>query len=507
VKKVIIIGAGIGGLATANLLAASGYEVVIYEQNDQPGGRAGRLHIDGFTFDTGPSWYLMPEVFEQYFRLFGEDVSTLLELQRLDPAYKVFFEGEAAPVTIHADLEADKQTFEQIESGSGARLERYLARSEDIYTAAIEQFLYTNFERPQTMLRPATIKTLPRMAVAALTPIDRYVGRYFQDSRLRRIMEYPMVFLGTSPYEAPAIYSLMSHMDFNQGVFYPRRGLYAIIEALVAIGTRSGVTYHYNTAVSKIESIQGIATGVRLENGTVDEADIIISNADLHFTETQLLAPANRTYDAGYWKKKQAGPSALLMYLGVKGSLPELDHHNLLFTEDWRANFDAIFKTKTWPTPASIYICKPSQTDATVAPAGHENMFVLVPAPANPDVTPQQLEALSETYLDQIVAMTGIADLKDRIVVKRLAGPNDFAHTYNAWQGTALGLSHRLNQSALFRPSNHSKRLNNLYYVGANTTPGVGLPMCLIGAELVYKRLTGDTTSTPITSLLRSSDA
>lgn len=497
-SNVVIIGAGIGGLATANLLAKSGHKVSIYEKQPSPGGRAGSLKIDGFTFDTGPSWYLMPEVFSHYYDLLGEDVHQHLALKRLDPAYKVFFQDEPDAVTIHADLAHDKQTFEQIETGAGDKLVQYLDKSQEMYQAALDNFLYTNFDDKKSMLKLDVIKLLPRLARAALTPIDNYVGQYFADRRLKQIMEYPMVFLGTSPFEAPALYSLMSHMDFNQGVFYPQNGMYTIIESLMAIGRKLGVNYNFNSPVTAIQSENGVAHSIELARGDVIEADIIISNADLHFTETRLLQPKDQTYPEAYWRKKQAGPSALLMYLGVKGEIPELIHHNLLFTKDWRANFDAIFKHKSWPTPASIYICKPSATDASVAPNNHENMFVLVPVPAKLGTNKEELTRLADGYLQQIAEMTGIHDLIKRITVKRLVGPDDFAQDFNSWQGTALGLSHTLMQSALFRPANKSKKLQNLYYVGGNTMPGIGLPMCLIGAELIYKRLTGDSSAGPL---------
>ena len=288
-KKVVIIGAGIGGLATANLLAASGYEVSVYEKNSMAGGRAGTYSVDGFTFDTGPSWYLMPEVFAHYFELLGEDVTEHLDLLRLDPAYKVFFENYKDTITIHADVTKDKQTFEQIEQGAGKQLEKYLKSSENIYTASMKHFLYTNFSKKMSIINTDIIRLSPRFAGTAFMSIDTYVNRFFSDKRLRQIMEYPMVFLGTSPFEAPAIYSLMSHMDFKQGVFYPRGGMYTIIEALVRIGTKLNVTYHYDSEVSAIRTTDGQATGIALKTGETVPADIVISNADLHFTETNCL--------------------------------------------------------------------------------------------------------------------------------------------------------------------------------------------------------------------------
>lgn len=499
-KKVVIIGAGIGGLATANILAKAGYKVSVYETHAQPGGRAGKMIVDGFTFDTGPSWYLMPEVFDNYFKLIGEDIKNYISLSRLDPAYKVFFES-GEPVLVHADRLKDMQTFESIESGAGKQLEKYLNESKKTYESAIENFLYTNFSPLRKAMNLKSVGIVPRMARMALTPIDTYVGKYFKSARLKQILQYPMVFLGTSPYEAPAIYNLMSHMDFNQGVYYPKNGMYTIIEALMKIGRKTGVEYHFESPIERIITTKGKATGVKLQSGKSIKADIVISNADLHFTETSLLDKPVQSYPESYWQKKQAGPSALLVYLGIKGELPELEHHNLLFSADWRQNFESIFKDKQWPNPASIYICKPSQTDSTLAPAGHENVFVLVPAPATLGTSKKELERLADTYLDQIATMSGIVDFKERIVFKHIVGPDDFAHDFNAWQGTALGLSHLLKQSALFRPSNKSKKVSNLYYVGGNTVPGIGLPMCLISAELVYKRLIHDTSANALKSL------
>ena len=339
------------------------------------------------------------------------------------------------------------------------------------------------------------------MAKLALMPIDKYVGKFVSDRRLRQILEYPMVFLGSSPFSAPAIYSLMSALDFREGVFYPRGGIYTIIEQLVELGNELGVTYHYDVPVKQIITKQNHATGILLHDGTRVDADIVISNADLHFTETKLVESRHQSYPEKYWDKREASPSALLMYLGVKGKLPELEHHNLFFVDDWKQNFEDIFGDKKLPDPASLYICKPSATDATVAPKGNENVFVLVPLPSGISVDKKDMNVLADKYLALIEKTTGVSDLRKRLVVKELFGPNDFVNTFNAWQGTALGPSHILRQSALFRTPNKSRKLKNLYYVGGSTTPGIGLPMCLIGAELVYKRLAGDKLGGPIKSV------
>ncbi len=489
-KTVVIIGAGIGGLATANLLAKAGYIVHVYEKNSAPGGRVGLLKKDGFTFDTGPSWYLMPSVFEHYYQLLGETTNSQLKLQRLQPAYKVFFE-HAEPVTITSDPKVDAQTFDTIEPGAGEQLKRYVASSSAIYQLALKHFLYSNFERPSELLHPEIITRSGALLRRSTQSIHAYVKKYVTDQRLQQILEYAMVFLGTSPFQAPSLYSLMSALDFEEGVFYPEGGLYSIITSLEALGRNLGVQYHYNCHTKRIRSHNNRATGIELVTGEVIAADIVISNADLHHTETKLVQQSHQSYPEAYWQKQEASPSALLMYLGIKGTLPELQHHNLLFVDDWKQNFADIYSNKQPPKKASIYMCKPSQTDASVAPKGTENVFVLVPLPAGISLNSDQQQKLGNRYLAQIKAMTGI-DLQSRIISRTFYGPDDFAEKLHSWQSSMLGPSHVLKQSAFFRTPNRSKKLANLYYVGAGTTPGIGLPMCLISAELVYKRIIGE---------------
>lgn len=491
-QKIIIIGAGIGGLATANLLAKAGHEVHVYESLHSAGGRAGTLSKDGFIFDTGPSWYLMPKVFEHYYDLLDKKIIDELHLTKLAPAYRVFFEHDE-PITITGSLHKDALLFEKIETGSGSWLKKYIRESDEIYQLSLKHFLYSNFANVKDFIKYDLLKRSLKMGQLALTPIHRYIARSIHDRRLQQILEYPMVFLGTSPFSAPALYSLMSALDFKEGVFYPQGGIYKIIESLQRIAEELGVTIHYNAPVKQIIVKNDIAVGIKTGNKKND-ADIVISNADLHFTETQLLSPAHQSYAESYWKKQQAGPSALLMYLGVKGKLPKLTHHNLLFVDDWKKNFKDIYSSKTVPKNPSIYISKPSETDRTVAPKGHENVFILVPLPSGVSVSQSSLQHLADQYLLQIEKMTGVS-LIDRIVTKTLFGPNDFGSKFHSWQNTALGPSHILKQSAFFRTPNKSKQVSNLYYVGGSTVPGIGLPMCLIGAELVFKRILGDNRS------------
>lgn len=504
-QTIVIIGGGIGGLATANLLAEAGHSVTVYEKDEMLGGRAGKRSVAGFTFDTGPSWYLMPDVFEHYYELLGETTNDWLDLRKLTPAYKVFFES-SEPLTIAGTLEADQATFEAIESGAGRALERYVRRSNELYQLSLKHFLYTNFERVSDFFRLDIMQNILQLPKMLLQPIDRYVSGFVHDTRLKQILEYPMVFLGTSPFTAPSMYSLMSALDFKEGVFYPQGGMYTIIESLVAIGKDRGVKYVVNAPIRRIISEEHVATGIELADGEVVRADIVISNADLHYTETTLLEEKDRTYPANYWQAKEAGPGALLLYLGVKGKVPEFEHHNLLLVDDWRENFEAIYDTKTVPEKASIYVSKTSHTDPSVAPAGDENLFVLVPLPADLDWSEEELENMSDHYLKQIEMMSGVS-LRDRLLVKEAFGPGEFANKFYSWRSSMLGQSHLLKQSAFFRTPNVSKKLSNLYYVGGSTTPGIGLPMCLIGAELVYKRIIGDKRGGPVIKIEKVSEA
>lgn len=493
-QKAVIIGAGAGGLATANLLAKAGYHVEVYEQAARAGGRAGLLKSEGFSFDTGPSWLLMQTVFQQYYRLLGRDLHDELDLVRLDPAYKVFYESHD-PITITSDIKRDAATFENIEPGSGSRLEAYVRRSSRDYRLAINHFLYSNFVKRENLRHIDILRHSPALLKLATVPIHSYVSKQFTDPRLQQILEYQMVFLGSSPYKAPAIYNLMSALDFDEGVYYPRGGMYRFIENLQSIGESLGVQYHFKSPVDKIVSFRGRATGIVLKSSKLIEADIVISNADLYFTETKLLNPADQSYPEIYWKTKTPSPSALLIYMGIRGAIPEFEHHNLLFLDDWEHNFDAI-QGGTMPDKASIYISKASATDPDIAPQGDENVFVLVPIPAGVKLGADEEERYAHQYLTQIKDVTGV-DLAGRATQMTVYGPDYFEREFHAWQYSMLGPAHTLAQSAFFRPATRSRKLPNLFYVGAGTRPGIGLPMCLISAELVYKQLVGDTSAGP----------
>lgn len=492
----IVIGGGITGLATAGLLAREGHRVTVLEKQGEVGGRAGLWEHDGFRFDTGPSWYLMPEVFDHFFALMGTSAAEQLDLVKLDPGYRVLFE-EGEPVTVRSGRSESIQLFESIEPGSGARLSRYLDSASDTYEMAKKRFLYSTFASFAPLLRPDVLTRLPTLARLLLQSLHSRAAKTVADPRLRQILGYPAVFLGSSPFVTPSMYHLMSHLDLTDGVYYPMGGFTRVIESIATLAADAGVEIRTSASVHRIVVQSGAAVGVECEDGTVLDADIVVSTADLHHTETALLGREHQSYPERYWRKRVAGPGALLLYLGVRGELPQLEHHTLLFAKDWRANFDAIFGKKTQvPDVPSLYVCKPSGVDPRVAPEGHSNVFVLVPVPADPGL--DGLDELGDQVIEQIAEWAEIPDLADRIVVRRAVGPADFLRDLNSWKGSSLGPAHVLKQSAFFRGSNRSRKVRGLYYAGSSSAPGIGLPMCLISAELVIKRLRGDVSTTPL---------
>jgi phytoene desaturase len=517
-SRVVVIGGGISGLASSALLAEEGHDVVLLEARDAVGGRAGEWRTEGYRFETGPSWYLMPEVFDHFFRLLGTSADAELDLQQLDPAYRVVFEptgdAPAETVDIAADREGNLALAERLEPGGGRKLARYLDSSRWVYETAKRFFLYTTFQDLRPLLVRDVVRGLPRLVPMLTESLHRYVTRRFTDFRLAQILQYPAVFLGSSPYETPGMYHLMSTLDLEGGVLYPRGGITAVIDAVRKQAEQRGVEIRTGTPAARILT-EGTAggrprvTGVRTAAGETIGADLVVSTMDLEAAERRLLPPGLRSYDADWWAKRTPGPSAVLVLLGVRGELPELLHHTLLFTADWRRNFAAVMP-KNRPGPPlpdelSLYVCRPSATD-DVAPDGHENLFVLVPVTADPAIGhggengagEPGVEAIADRAIDQIAGWLGLPDLRDRIEVRRTIGPADFADDLAAWQGTALGPAHTLAQSALFRAGNTSTKVDGLLFAGGSTIPGIGLPMCLISAELVVKRLHGDTTAGPL---------
>ncbi len=499
-EKVAIIGGGIGGLATACLLAKKDYKVQLFEKNDKVGGVANQFEAQGFTFDMGPSWYLMPDVFQNYFDLLNEKVEDHLDLVRLDPSYRIYFKDQNRHFDFASDFERDKHIFEELEPGSSTRLREYLDKSKYQYEIALSGFMYKNYDTIFDFLNKQTATEGRELEV--FSPMHKYVQKFFQKDEVQKIMEYQLVFLGSSPYNTPALYNIMSHIDFNMGVWYPKGGIHEIPKALRKIGEKLGVEYFTNAPIERILTKAGRrAKGVRLCDGREFFADIVVANASIEHVERNLLSSPHRSHSDRYWDKKTLAPSAFILYLGLSEKIPDIQHHNLIFSEDWKVNFGEIFDDAVWPTDPSFYVCAPSVTDESVAPAGKENLFVLVPIAPGLEATPEFLESYREKTLDIMEREMKIPNLRDKIEYSKTFWTPDFAARYNTTDGTALGLAHTMTQTALLRPNNKSKKLKNLFYVGANTNPGIGMPIQLISAELAYKRVIGDKSASHLTSL------
>ncbi|WP_255148930.1 phytoene desaturase family protein [Halorarius halobius] len=477
--SIAVVGGGFGGLSTACYLADAGADVTVLEKNEQLGGRASRLEADGFEFDMGPSWYLMPDVFERFFGHFDREPSDYYELQRLDPHYRIFFK-DGDRVDMKPDVEANVETFESYEEGAGQRLREYLDTSETHYEVAMNQFVYEDRPRLRDWVDLDVMRAAP-IGLQLLGTMDDYVADYFENPKLQQIMQYTLVFLGGSPKNTPALYNMMSHVDFNLGVYYPEGGIGAVVDGVVALGEELGVDYETDAAVSEIISRR---EGFELElpGGRRDRFDLVVSDADYAHTEQDLLPEHERGYDADYWESRTYAPSAFLMYLGVEGDVDPLEHHTLVLPEDWDPHFEQIFDDPAWPDDPAYYVCVPSATDDSVAPDGHSNLFVLVPIAPGLDDDDATRERYRERVLDDLADNTGV-ELRDRIVFEEQFSVSEFADRYNSMKGTALGMAHTLRQTAILRPDRRSKQVDGLYFTGSYTTPGIGVPMCLIAGQ------------------------
>jgi len=487
----IIIGAGIGGLATACLLAKKGHKVIVVEKNEQAGGRAGLIvgksTKGDFIFDKGPSWYMMPDVFEEFYKLIGEDIHKHLKLKQLSPSYRVFMEDSQKSYDFFGDIQKTADVFEGIEKGSGNKLVDFLKKVKYQYEVAKGEFMYKNYDSIFDFFNWRV------MTIGSKLPIFKkqstIINKIFKDDVIRKVMQYQTVLLGTSPYETPGIYTLMNYVDFGLGVWYPEGGIYEIIKSLHKIATDNGVEFKFNSPVKKILTKENSAYGVLLEDNSEITGDRVISNADYEHTEKMLLNNDQREHDDKYWEKRTLAPSAFIIYLGIDGKIPNIQHHNLVFSKNWKENFDQIFKSPSWPDKPSMYICAPSVTDKTVAPENTENLFVLVPIAPGLYSKESEKEKYYEFIIERLCSVFDAKDLKERILYKKIYTVEDFEKDYNSYKGSALGLAHTLMQTAVWRPNNASKKVKNLYFVGANVNPGIGMPICLISAILAYKRI------------------
>ncbi|MCC3158193.1 phytoene desaturase [Hymenobacter sp. 15J16-1T3B] len=479
--EVVVIGAGFAGLAAAACLAQRGYSVTVLEKNDGPGGRARVFEAQGFTFDMGPSWYWMPDVFEQFFARFGHRPGDFYELVRLDPSYQVIFgPGDVLPVP--AAMDALRRTFEQLEPGAGARLDAFLAQAGYKYEVGMGKFVTKPGRSVREFADPRLLVDAVRLDL--LSNMRKHVGRYFRHPKLVELMEFPVLFLGATPQNTPALYSLMNYADLALGTWYPLGGMHEIVKAMVRVAEEQGVRIEYNQEIEAIEVANGRATGVRTAAG-LRPAGIVVAGADYHHVEQHLLAPEHRHYSPKYWDTRTMAPSSLLFYVGLKHKLQNVEHHNLFFDEDFNQHAHEIYEAPRWPAKPLFYACVPSVTDASVAPAGQENLFLLIPVA--PGLSGDD-EATRQRYFDMVMTRlerhTG-QPVRDWVIYQRSYAHRDFKADYHAFKGNAYGLANTLRQTAILKPTLKSPKVDNLYFTGQLTVPGPGVPPSLISGQVV----------------------
>ncbi len=483
-KRVVVIGSGFSGLSAATHCAQLGMKVTVLERHAQAGGRARTWQKDGFLFDMGPSWYWMPDVFESYFNQFGSSVAQHYDLVRLSPSYRVFLENEEL-LDIPSELDELFALFESIETGSAAKLKQFLAEAEYKYKVGMQDLVRLPGRSLREYLEPRIMGGVFRLHM--LRSMRSYVRKSFKDPRLIQLLEFPVLFLGARPQNIPALYSMMNYADMALGTWYPMGGMHRIIRGMQHVAEQQGVEFKFQHDVLSCEVTDDQITTVRTQNAEF-KADIVVASADYHHVETKLIPQDKRSYSDNYWESRTIAPSAFIYYLGINKRLDGLLHHNLFFDRDFDKHADEIYKRPRFPTDPLMYVCVPSKTDPTVAPAGSENLFVLIPTAPGIADTPAARAKYLEIALGRIAERCG-EDLHDHIVVERSYAHNDFVKDYSSFKGNAYGLANTLRQTGILKPSIKSKRLKNLYYTGQLSVPGPGVPPSLISGGIVAREI------------------
>ena len=476
-KKITIIGSGFSALAASCYLAKSGHQVEVFEKNATIGGRARQLKIEGFTFDMGPSWYWMPDVFDRFFADFDKKTSDYYKLIKLSPAYRVYY-GIDDFITIADNLTDIIFAFEAIEKGSGKILNEFMAEAKSNYDIAIKDLVYRPGVSPLELITKETALKVGQF----FSNISKDVRKKFKNERLIQILEFPVLFLGAKPSDTPSFYSFMNYADFGLGTWHPKTGMFDVVRAMESLARELGVTFHTNSNIEKIIVENKTAKAI-VVNGEKIESDLILSGADYHHTET-LLDEEHRAYSEKYWDNRVFAPSSLLFYVGFDKKIENISHHALFFDVDFYQHAKDIYDEPQWPKEPLFYANFPSLTDKTAAPEGMETGFFLVPlAPGITDT-----EELREEYFNKIIdrfeALTQ-QSVKNNIIFKQSFCKNDFVSEYNSYKGNAYGMANTLLQTAFLRPKLKSKKVKNLYFTGQLTVPGPGVPPALISGKLV----------------------
>lgn len=475
-KTTVIIGSGFSSLASACYMAKAGYKVTVLEKNEQLGGRASMMEIDGYKFDMGPSWYWMPDIFERFFADFGKKVSDYYELEKLSPAYRVVF-GENDYIDIEDTPEKIIETFERIEPGSGKHLKKFMDEAQENYRIAMQDLVYNP---GLSLLELVSVESAKRLNLFVKN-ISEQVRKDIKNPKLRSILEFPVLFLGAKPNKTPAFYNFMNHADFGLGTWYPKGGFNAVALGMVKLAKELGVEFHVNEEVIGIDYENNQAKKIRTQNG-VYEADIFISGAD--YAHTEKLLNGNRNYSEGYWQKKTFAPSSFLYYVAFNRKVNHLLHHNLFFDTDFEAHAKEIYDTKELPKQPLFYANFSSKTDDSLCKEGKEVGFFLIPVAVDLEDNEEIHEKYFQLILDRIKKCTG-EDLSDAIVFKKSFGVKDFKERYHSCRGNAYGLANTLLQTSVLRPTIKNKKLKNFFYTGQLTVPGPGVPPALISGKVV----------------------
>lgn len=475
--KITIIGSGFSAMAASCYLAKSGHHVTVYEKNASIGGRARQLKKEGFTFDMGPSWYWMPDVFDRFFADFGKKTTDYYDLIKLSPAYRVYY-GIDDFITIADNLEDIITSFEAIEKGSGVLLKNFMAEAKSNYDIAIKELVYRPGVSPLELITPETAMKVGQF----FSNISRDVRKKFKNQRLIQILEFPVLFLGAKPSDTPSFYSFMNYADFGLGTWHPKTGMFDVVRAMETLARELGVQFVTNANIEKIIVENKTAKAI-VVNGETIQSDLVLSGADYHHTET-LLDQEHRAYSDKYWDSRVFAPSSLLFYVGFNKKIENISHHALFFDVDFYQHAKDIYDEPQWPAEPLFYANFPSITDKTAAPEGMESGFFLVPlAPGINDT-----EALREEYFDKIMDRFELLtqqSVKNNIIFKESFCKNDFVSEYNSYKGNAYGMANTLLQTAFLRPKLKSKKIKNLYFTGQLTVPGPGVPPALISGKLV----------------------
>ncbi len=482
-KTIHIIGSGISSLSAASFLAQAGHKVCIFEKNEQIGGRARQFEANGFTFDMGPSWYWMPDVFEKFYQQFGYTTSDFYQLKRLDPSYRIYWADQSYS-NVPADMPTLEEWFESLETGSSLKLRAFLKDAAYKYKVGMEDLVYKPSLKLSEFFDARVLGGLFKMHL--FSSFSTFIRKYFKHPKILSLLEFPVLFLGAMPNETPALYSLMNYADLSLGTWYPMNGMHEFIKAFSRIAKEQGVEIHTSANVEQIVVENRRAKGT-IVNGEFHAADIVISGADYAHTDQKLLGQ-HANYSVNYWDRRTMAPSSLLFYVGINKKIKNLEHHNLFFDESLEAHGHTIYKNPSWPQKPLFYLSVPSLTDKKVAPKGQENLFFLIPLAPNLNDDEQTREKYFNLLLKRLKDLTG-NDIKDNIVFKRSFCVNDFKSEYNAFKGNAYGLANTLRQTAILKPRMKHKKIKDLYYTGQLTVPGPGVPPSIVSGEVVAKHI------------------